>query len=190
MHRFYHKKSIQLALARPVAVPQALTDALGITAFALMTALAAFVRVPLPFTPVPLTLQTLVVLLSAGVLGRKAAVSQALYLALGAAGLPVFNGAVGGSAHLLGPTGGYLMGFVAAASVVGGMLESRRGIGIAIGAMALGALLILAAGTAWLAFLLKIDAVRALRLGALPFLAGDLVKAALAALMAWGWKRK
>lgn len=183
-------KSIQLALARPVAVPKALTEALGITAFALTTALAAFVRVPLPFTPVPLTLQTLVVLFSAGIMGRKAAASQAIYIALGAAGLPVFNGAVGGFAHLLGPTGGYLLGFAAVAFIIGWLLEGRRGIVMTIGAMAIGSILILAAGSAWLASLLIIDALSALRLGAFPFLAGDLAKAGIAGLMVWGWKRR
>lgn len=183
-------KNIQLALARPVEVPQALADALGISAFALLTALSAFVRVPLPFTPVPLTLQTLAVLCSAGFLGRRAAASQALYLAVGAAGLPVFQGAAGGIGHLLGPTGGYLLGFVAAAFIVGGMLEGRRGGGAAIGAMALGALLILVAGSAWLAALLKLDALGAMQMGAFPFLAGDLAKAGMAGLLAWGWKRR
>ncbi len=181
-------KNIQLALARPVEAPKALADALGISAFALMTALAAFVRVPLPFTPVPLTLQTLAVLLSAGFLGRRAAASQALYLAVGAAGLPVFQGAAGGIGHLLGPTGGYLLGFVAAAYSIGGMLEARRGIGTTIGAMALGSVLILSAGSAWLAALLHLDVSRALQMGALPFLTGDIAKAGIAALAVWGWK--
>jgi biotin transport system substrate-specific component len=183
-------KYIQLALARPVAVPRPLNEALGITAFALMTALAAFVRVPLPFTPVPMTLQTLAVLCSAGFLGRKAAASQALYLAVGAAGLPVFNGAAGGFGHLLGPTGGYLSGFVAAAFIVGWMLEGRRGMAATIGAMVLGSLLILAAGSAWLSAILKLDFHRSLQMGFLPFLAGDLAKAGMAALAAWGCKRR
>lgn len=183
-------KNIQLALARPVEVPKALADALGISVFALMTALAAFVRVPLPFTPVPMTLQTLVVLLSAGFLGRRAAASQALYLALGAAGLPVFNGAAGGAAHLLGPTGGYLAGFVLAAWLAGWTLERPRGLAATSALMALATLVILSLGACWLGVLMRLEPPRAFELGVAPFLAGDLVKAILAALAVRGWRRR
>lgn len=182
-------KSIQLALARPVGISQALTDALGISAFALMTALAAFVRVPLPFTPVPMTLQTLVVLLSAGFLGRSAAASQALYLAVGAAGLPVFQGAAGGIGHLLGPTGGYLAGFVLAAWLAGWAMEKSEGLMMTALAMAGASLLILTLGSVWLGVLLGLGTVRAFALGAMPFLAGDLVKSGIAVLAVWGWRR-
>lgn len=183
-------KNIQLALARPVEAPKALADALGISAFALMTALAAFVRVPLPFTPVPLTMQTLAVLMSAGALGRKAAFSQSLYLALGVAGLPVFHGAAGGMAHLLGPTGGYLAGFVVAAYLAGWMMEKPRGLAATSALMAMAALVILSMGACWLGVLMRLEPLRAFGLGVAPFLAGDLAKAGLAALIAWGWKRR
>ncbi len=183
-------KNIQLALSRPVGISKELTNALGIAAFALLTILTAFVRVPLPYTPVPLTLQTLAVLGSAGFLGRKAAVSQALYLALGAAGLPVFQGAAGGIGHLLGPTGGYLAGFVAAAYMAGWALERPRPLAMMALVMVMASLIILVLGAGWLAVLMKLDHTQALNLGLAPFLAGDMVKSALAALAVWGWRRR
>src|SRR5579864_2125911 len=84
-------------------------DPMWIAGFSLLTAVLAQIRIPLPFTPVPLTGQTFAVLLAGAALGsRRGFLSQALYLAEGAAGLPVFAGAVGSLAHLFGPTGGYL----------------------------------------------------------------------------------
>lgn len=183
-------KDIQLAFARPIEIPKALNEILGISAFTLLVFLAAFVRIPLPFTPVPLTLQTLAVLLSAGWLGRKAVYSQALYLVLGAAGLPVFQGTAGGVAHLLGPTGGYLAGFVLASCLAGWAMEKPRGILITALTMATASLLILALGSLWLGVLLKLSPLRAIELGVVPFFAGDLVKSGLAALVLWGWRRR
>ncbi len=179
------------AFRKPLALGRAAENALAIPAFCLMTALAAFVRVPLPFTPVPLTLQTLAVLLSAAALGRKAVLSQAMYLALGAAGLPVFNGAAGGAAHLLGPTGGYLMGFAAAAFLAGWAAErAGRSLPLLAASMLLGSAVILAMGAGWLSVLMKLGPGRALALGVGPFVIGDLAKAGMAGLLAWGWKRR
>jgi biotin transport system substrate-specific component len=90
--------------------------AIGVTFFVLATALSAYVRIPVPGSPVPITLQTFFVLLAGAVLGRKlGAASQIGYVILGAVGLPIFQGAGYGIAYLFGPTGGYLMGFAAAA---------------------------------------------------------------------------
>src|SRR5512132_4009477 len=90
----------------------------------LAIALAAQVAVPLPFTPVPLTLQTLAVLLASAALGmRRGALAVALYLAEGLAGLPVFASFSSGPAPFLGPTGGYLVGFLPAAAIVGALAE-------------------------------------------------------------------
>ena len=95
----------------------------GILAFALLTALGAFVRIPLPFTPVPVTLQTFFVLAAGIYLGsRDAALSQLGYLAIGAVGLPVFAGGGAGFGHFLGVTGGYLIAFPIAAALVGAAL--------------------------------------------------------------------
>ena len=165
-------------------------SALLVVGFSLLTAAAAQVVVPLPFTPVPLTGQTFAVLLTGALLGpRLGALAMLAYLAEGAAGLPFFRGGAGGVGHLMGPTAGYLFAFPAAAYVTGYLAErgwDRRFL-TAAAAMALGSLVILACGWAWLALMFKGGA-EAFRLGVVPFLPGDLVKVALAAAaLPAGW---
>lgn len=158
--------------------------AAGIAGGALATALAAHVRIPLPFTPVPVTLQTMVVLLCGATLGAAGgALSQALYLALGTAGVATFAGGT-----LTGITGGYLIGFVVAAALVGAVARRTDNV-FAVGvAMLAGSLLILGLGSAWLAHVNGLTAGQALAAGLVPFLAGDLLKTA-AALGAWRLSR-
>ncbi|MFN3337582.1 MAG: biotin transporter BioY, partial [Thermomicrobium sp.] len=103
---------------RQSATLRLLANVTLVVAGSLATALAARVSIPLPFTPVPITGQTFAVLLVGAVLGsRRGAASMALYVVQGLAGLPVFAGGKAGLAVLLGPTGGYLVGFIAAAFV-------------------------------------------------------------------------
>lgn len=172
-------------LSHPVRVSTAPLDrpaerVAGIVAFALLTALAAFVRIPLPFTPVPVTLQTFVVL-AAGIYlgGRDAAISQIGYLAMGAAGLPVFAGGAG-VVHLFGATAGYLFAFPIAAALVGMSVRPGDSAGRATAVFAAAILLILGLGSAWLSAFLGIGFERALALGALPFLPGAALKIAAA----------
>lgn len=95
--------------------------------FAALTAAVAWFKIPLPFTPVPITLQTLVVLMSGAMLGPYyGALSMIIYLVLGAIGLPVFAGGSSGIGALLGPTGGYLFSYPIAAFVIGKMLEKKK----------------------------------------------------------------
>lgn len=162
---------------------------LAVAAFALATALAAHVRVPLPFTPIPMTLQTLFVVLAGALLGpRLGAASQLAYLGAGIAGLPVFTGGAG-LAYLLGPTGGYLLAFPVAAFLAGVVSRRvpRRGIAapalLFLGLLA-ASLVILLGGVAWLGIATG-DGGGALALGLVPFLLGDLVKVALTTLIAW-----
>jgi biotin transport system substrate-specific component len=154
-----------------------------------LTAIAAQVSVPLPFTPVPFTFQPMVVLVGAMVLGsRLGATSQMLYLALGIAGLPVFAASPmlpQGAARLFGPTGGYLMSYPLAAFVTGLLAErgfDRRYL-TAIVAMACGLALVYAAGASWLILAsqpaLGISA--ALAAGVVPFIVPDVLKLFVAA---------
>lgn len=176
---------------RPVAKPYALLyDVICIVGGALFVALAAQVAIPLPFSPVPITGQTLAVLLTGVLLGsRRAGLSMLTYLVEGGVGLPVFAGGKAGVFHLLGPTGGYLVGFVVAASLVGWLAErgwDRRFIS-AFAAMLLGNVVIYAVGLPWLAYFVGVEKV--LLAGLLPFIPGDLVKLLLATTMLpWGWK--
>jgi biotin transport system substrate-specific component len=155
-----------------------------------LTALAAQVSVPLPFTPVPFTLQPMVVLLGGAALGaRLGMASQVLYLTLGIAGFPVFAASAvlpQGIFRLLGPTGGYLMSYPFAAWLTGALAERRfdRRYLTSVLAMTAGLALIFAGGVTWLAWFARpaaagLDA--ALRTGLYPFLPADIVKVGLAA---------
>ncbi|MGH2377698.1 MAG: biotin transporter BioY [Candidatus Limnocylindria bacterium] len=160
-----------------------LARALLAVAGSLLIALAAQVTVPLPFSPVPVTGQTFAVLLIGAAFGaRLGAATVGLYIAEGVAGLPVFApGGPIGPARLLGPTGGYLVGFVVAAYVVGALAErgwDRRLLTAAL-AMLVGEVAIYAFGLAGLARFVPAD--RLLAAGLLPFVPGDLAKLALAA---------
>lgn len=153
-------------------------------------ALAAQIAVPLPFSPVPITGQTLALLLLAAALGRARAVAAAVcYLAEGAAGIPVFAGGSGGAHVLIGATGGYLAGFVPAAWLVG--LLAERGFDRHFGSTALAMLagngIILILGAAWLARF--VGPAHVITAGVAPFLVGDIVKAAVAAaLLPAAWR--
>ena len=178
-------------LVGAVAAPLDWTrSALVVVGFSLLTAAAAQIVVPLPFTPVPLTGQTFAVLLTGALLGpRLGALAMLAYLAEGALGLPFFRGGAGGVAHFSGATAGYLLAFPAAAYVTGYLAErgwDRRFL-TAAAAMALGSFVILACGWAWLALMFKGGA-EAFRLGVAPFLPGDVLKVALAAaVLPTGW---
>ena len=148
---------------------------------ALIVAGAAQVSIPLPGTPVPMTLQPMAVLLVGGLLGaRLGALSMILYLATGAAGLPVFTPTVPlvGVARLLGPTGGYLLAYPVAAWAVGAVVaDGSRVWRVACGVVA-GLVLIHVGGLAQLAILTG-DLSAAARFGTVPFLLGDLLKIAV-----------
>ena len=150
---------------------------LGVAIFAVATAIGARLAVPLPGTPVPFTFQPLVVMLAGALLGaRLGAGSQILYLAAGAAGMPVFA-AGGGLAYLLGPTGGYLLAYPLAAFVVGTL--AAAGAARTLLALLAGLATMYAGGIAWLAAVGTFDA--AVAVGLRPFVLADLVKVLLAA---------
>jgi biotin transport system substrate-specific component len=177
------------ARTRSHAWPALVYDASLIAGGSLLVALAAQVAIRLPFSPVPVTGQTLAVLLVGALLGsRRGALSLLAYLLEGLAGLPVFAAGASGFAYAMGPTGGYLVGFVAAAFVVGWLAErgwDRRLI-TAVVAMVVGNVAIYACGLPWLStFVGK----QAPALGLAPFVTGDVLKLVLAAIvLPAGWK--
>jgi biotin transport system substrate-specific component len=158
--------------------------AVGVALGAALVAAAAQIAVPLPGTPVPMTLQPLAVLLVGGLLGPAlGARAMVLYLALGAAGLPVFTPyGLPGLARLIGPTGGYLLAYPVAAFAVGRLAGDGRRLGRLVLAVGAGLVLIHLGGAAQL-LLLTGRADLAVRLGTLPFVAGDLGKLALAVVL-------
>jgi biotin transport system substrate-specific component len=159
----------------------ALRRGLAIGIGALVVAASAQVAVPVPLNPVPMTLQPLAVLVVGALLGSGAgAAALTTYLALGMLGLPVFAGGSGGFVHVIGPTGGYLLAFPAAAAVAGYATRGSGGVLRVLLCCALAMVVIHLGGTAQLA-LLGGDAGRAFRIGFVPFLTGDLLKVGLAA---------
>jgi biotin transport system substrate-specific component len=161
-----------------------------------LTAIAAQISVPLPFTPVPFTFQPMVVLVGAAALGsRLGMASQVLYLALGLAGLPVFAASPllpQGAARLLGPTGGYLMSYPCAAFAAGWLAErgfDRRYV-TAVAAMLCGLAVVFAGGLLWLTIASPAHSFpAALATGFFPFIVPDLLKLfAAAAVMPGVWK--
>jgi biotin transport system substrate-specific component len=156
----------------------------------LFVAILAQVIIPLPFTPIPLTGQTFAVLLVAAALGSKrGAASMVLYLAAGVIGLPFFAGGAHGLSVVIGATGGYLVGFIGAAYVIGLLAERglERNIRTSIIPFLVGTVLIYACGVMWLTVVLGSFS-KAITLGLVPFLIGDAIKlvaAALALPAAW-----
>ena len=152
-------------------------DAALVAGFSLLIALSAQVAIPLPFTPVPVTLQTFAMLLTGCLLGSgRGALAAAAYVAEGSLGLPFFSGGTAGIAHLLGPTGGYLVGCVAAAFVAGLLAERRldeESVGLLL-TLCAADLVVYVPGRRAAQHLH--GAGKAVALGFLPFLIGDALK--------------
>jgi biotin transport system substrate-specific component len=142
------------------------------------------ISIPLPFTPIPITGQTFGVLLVSGALGlRRGILSIGLYVLIGLIGLPVFSEGSSGPAVIASARGGYIVGFLVAGAIVGKLAElgwDRRIIG-AVGAMAIGNVVIYLVGVPWLMVVLKADLATGIAKGLTPFLAGDAIKLILAA---------
>jgi biotin transport system substrate-specific component len=149
-----------------------------------LTAVGAYIHVPIG--PVPIVLSTLFVLLSGLLLGSHwGMASMGLYLLVGAIGIPVFAGGKGGFAHFLGPTGGYLLGYVLASWITGFISERSRGLlALDIFAVLVGSLTIYGLGVPWLKMVTQMSWPKTLVVGVVPFLIGDVVKASVALILA------
>ena len=160
-----------------------------VVGFSLLTALAA--QVAIPIGPIPITGQTFAVLLTGALLGsRLGALAIIAYLVEGASGLPFFAGGTGGLAHLVGPAGGYLVAFPAAAYVTGAFAEHDwdRQFFSAVLAMLIGSLVIIFCGWGWFSLSTRTNALTAFRFTVLPFIPGDIIKIVLAAaVLPSGW---
>lgn len=152
--------------------------------FGALTAVGAYILIPVP--PVPITLQTLFVNLAGALLGGSlGALSQVVYILLGVIGLPVFAGGKAGAGVLFGPTGGYLIGFVAGAYVIGRLTALRRKPGFVwlFCAMSAGIAIVYVTGIVQLMIVAKLDYDKAIAVGLVPPLPGDILKIILAALI-------
>ncbi|PCN47709.1 biotin transporter BioY [Curtobacterium sp. 'Ferrero'] len=183
----------------PTARPRPLADALLPRTAAVSTALvvggalltAGAAQLSVPLWPVPITGQSLAVLLVGSALGaRRGVLSMLLYIGLGLVGLPVFADGAAGAGVLVGPSGGYLVGFVAAAGLVGWAAErfGDRRFTAALVSFSLGTVVTFAAGMAWLAVSLGLDLQHTLAYGLYPFVLGGVAKALIGAgVTALGW---
>ena len=188
-----NNKSQTLVLSDIWPRPQARTNILVrnttlVAGFALFTAICAQIRIPLGFTPVPITGQTFAVLLAGAALGKKlGALSQLTYWLAGLTGLPFYSNATGGWSVGTGATMGYMIGFILAAIAIGHLAELKhdRKFITSLPAMMLGSAIIYICGATWLAHSLNIAVAtgdkNAISLGVAPFLIGDLIKVLLAA---------
>jgi biotin transport system substrate-specific component len=186
---------METILNKEIIFNRTLTRFLGVLIFVICTSLGAFVRIPLPFSPVPLTLQTFFVLLSGAFLGSGlGAVTQASYILLGFLGVPIFSGAGGGWLYFFGPTAGYLVGFILAALFIGKFTQplragagfikyARNSLFYTFVVFCLGDLILLASGVIWLKVIFGYSLGKLLFIGFLPFVAGDLVKAFCASVI-------
>jgi biotin transport system substrate-specific component len=147
---------------------------------AALTAAGAYIAIPIG--PVPIVLQNLFIMLAGLLLGaRWGLISVGVYLLAGAVGMPVFAGGAGGIGKFVGPTGGYLFGFAAAAYLIGVLSERGRGrVVVDVVAMVIGTLVIYAFGVAWLKVVTGMSVSKAVAVGMLPFLIGDVLKIAAA----------
>lgn len=175
--------TIGLSVADRIGLPRSkVMDALLVISGAALVSLLAQIRIPLPFSPVPITGQTFgVLLIGAGLGAGRGAASLALYLGLGAVGLPVFAGGASGLARFTGPTAGYLIGFVAAGWLVGRLAELGWGHGVrsSVPLFLIGQAVMYLFGVGWLATFIGLPS--ALVQGLLPFLPLDGIKVGLAA---------
>lgn len=164
-------------------------DAVLVVAATALIAVSAQLVIPLPFTPVPITLATLTVMASGAALGPlRGTLSAGLYLLIGALGAPVFSH---GQSGVLLPTFGYIVGYVIAALVVGQLArrQADRRVGPAVGLAVLGTLALYVFGVPWLAVSLHIPIGDAIVLGVLPFLIGDALKIVVLSILLPSWWR-
>jgi len=155
----------------------------AIFSFAALMVVSAYVRIPLFFTPVPLTLQTFVFYLSIVFLKRQAALSQAIYLSLGAIGLPVFTNAGSGLLYFLGPTGGYLVGFMAASFIFPFFFPKKNTFLRNFCYFSSIAFCVYFFGIIWLTCVHKFSLNSALVAGVMPFALGEIFKIGAASLI-------
>jgi biotin transport system substrate-specific component len=176
---------MEAILKREIILNKVICRVIGVSVFVILTSLGAFVRIPLPFTPVPITLQTFFVLLAGAFLGgRLGAISQFSYVLLGVVGLPIFTGAGSGLPYVFGPTGGYLFGFILASFLVARFIRyTEDNLFYTFLALFLADLILLSCGVVWLKFIFGYPMGKLLVIGFTPFLPGDLIKAFVASIL-------
>lgn len=150
--------------------------------FTAITVVCTWITIPLPFTPVPINLATFSVMVAGAVLGPKyGSISQLIYTLIGVIGLPVFSGFSAGIGHLLGPTGGYIFGYILIALIVGKL--SKKTYPKIVSGMILGTLACYAVGSLWFMYITGSNLLTTFSLCVLPFIPGDVIKVLLASVI-------
>lgn len=158
-------------------------EGLLVCLFTLLMITAAYIRIPLFFSPVPITMQTFVLFVSIIVLGHRAVFFYISYLLLGLGGVPVFGNGGAGYLYLVGPTGGYLIAFLLIALIMPYFLKGKISVLRALCTFCAGNILIYTMGVSWLVFCYRYPFKLAFSVGALPFIVGDIFKIVLAVLI-------
>ncbi len=158
--------------------------------FAALICVGAYISFPIPGSPIPVVLQNMFILLTGLVLGPLwGFVSISIYLLLGIIGLPVFSGGGKGIAHIMGPTGGYLLSYIIAVVIIGLITYGKRpGLIRCYAALIIASIIIYAIGVTWLKMKLGFTFEKAIKVGMLPYLIGDGIKIIIAGSI--GWKLK
>ncbi|EYE89369.1 bioY protein [Fervidicella metallireducens AeB] len=152
--------------------------------FAALTCILAQISIPIPFSPVPITLQVFAVCISAVILGKKlGTMSQVIYILLGVVGTPVFAGFSGGLDKILGPTGGFILSFPVMAFIIGSFVERKQSFLNTFIALIISLFVCYLIGTLQLSFIMKLSIEKALSLAVIPFIPLDLLKIIAAALL-------
>ncbi|MDP8259522.1 MAG: biotin transporter BioY [Candidatus Gygaella obscura] len=176
-------KDLNPVLEKDQLLEKVLFKTIAVIAFVFLTAMGAYIRVPLWFTPVPFTLQTLFVLLGACVLGKYLGTfTQVIYIALGVLGAPLFTKSGAGLYYFLGPTAGYLAGFLLSSVFIGVFLKPQKSFREIFFIFSAASLLILLCGAVWLKIIFRLNYLQTFILGVMPFVIGDAIKSLIASL--------
>ena len=153
--------------------------------FATIIAVSSYIVIPLPISPVPITAQSLVVMLAGCVLTPlQVALSMITFLLMGAIGIPVFSGGTAGIGVIVGKTGGYLIGFLIGAIIISILVQRNKSLVNMLIACVIGGIIVVhLLGSAWLGYVTSLGIKKAFSLGSLPFIPGDLIKAIVAVLI-------
>lgn len=183
---------MDIALKRELILSKQICRVCLVCFSVILMSLGAFVRIPLPFTPVPITLQTFFVLLSASLLGRKLSIiGQGAYVFLGVLGLPVFTGSASGLVYLMSPTAGYLVGFILVSVFAAVSMKRIKQSYLSVMLLfCVFSAVILLAGSLWLKVSLGISVTQALIIGFVPFIFGDFLKSIAATVVYLGLKKR
>lgn len=149
--------------------------------FTAITAIMAQIAIPLPFSPVPITMQPFAIFMAAIILGsRLGFISQLIYVLLGAIGIPVFTGFSGGLGVIMGPTGGFIIGFPIMAFIIGKISDKKMNMAINVAIMIAGILACYSIGVVQLSYVTGMDISKSIAVGALPYIPFDIVKVVVA----------